>query len=87
MKEGVTRQARQCQVMLGNSRSCQEDSRCGNMFEIVPRHVKTCHVLRHDKMCVKECQGNKREHQVEMKINEHIRGLVSQDLTVSRRAC
>ena len=70
--------------MLGNSKMCQ----------IVRRHVKhekMFQVIRHAKMfkgvlmCARECQGNKREKQVKLQGNEHIRGLMSHQFTFSKR--
>ncbi len=64
------------------------------MCEIVRRHVKqdkTCQVRRHAKMYkgvtmhAKDCQGNKREEQVKLQVNEHIIGLISHQFTFSMR--
>ena len=68
--------------------------RNAKMCQIVPRHgkhVKMCQVIRHAKMCkgvsmhAKDCQGNKREKQVKLQGNEHIRGLISHQFTFSKR--
>jgi len=70
--------------MLGNANMCQ----------IVRRHVKQakmCQVLRHAKICkavtirVRDCQGNTKEKQVKLQVNEHIRGLISHQFTFSKR--
>ena len=71
--------------MLGNAKMCQ----------IVRRHVKhdnMCQVIRHANMCkgvsnmrARDCQGNKREKQVKLHVNEHIRGLISHQFTFSKR--
>ena len=65
-----------------------------NMCQIVQRHVKqdkTCQVRRHAKMDkgltmhARDCQGNKREEQVKLQVNEHIIGLISYQFTFSMR--
>ena len=70
--------------MLGNAK----------MYQIVLRHVKhanMCQVIRHAKMCkgvsmrARDCQGKKREKQVKLQGNEHIRGLISHQFTFSKK--
>ena len=70
--------------MIGNAKMCQ----------IVQRHVKNakmCQVIRHAKMCkgvsmhARDIQGNKREKQVKLQGNEHIRGLKRYQFTFSKR--
>jgi len=64
------------------------------MCQIVRRHVKqdkTCQVRRHAKiykgltMHARDYQGNKREEQVKLQVNEHIIGLISHQFTFSMR--
>ena len=70
--------------MLGNANMCQ----------IVRRHVKhvmMCQVIRNSKiykgvsMCARDFQGNKREKQVKLQGNEHIRELISHQFNFSKR--
>ena len=65
-----------------------------NMCQIVRIHVKqdkTCQVRRHAKMYkgvtmhARYCQGNKREEQVKLQVNEHTIGLISHQFTFSMR--
>ena len=64
------------------------------MCQILGIHVKNskmCQVIRHAKMCkgvsmrVRGCQDNRMEKKVKLKGNEHIRGLISQQFTFSKR--
>jgi len=55
------------------------------------KHAKMHQVLRHSKICngvkmhARDCQGEKREKQVKLQGNEHIRGLISHQFTFSKR--
>jgi len=55
------------------------------------KHAKMCQVIRHAKICkgvsmhAKDCQGKKKEKQVKLQGNEHIRGLISHQFTFSKR--
>ena len=66
--------------MLGNA----------NMRQIFKRHVKyanMCQIIRHAKVCngvtihAREYQGKKKEKQVKLQGNEHVRGLISHQFT------
>ena len=70
--------------MLGNANMCQ----------IVRRHVKYAKIFqvrRHANICngmtihARDYQGNKKEKQVKIQGNEHIRGLISHQFTFSIR--
>ena len=51
------------------------------------KHAKMCEVIRHAKMCkgvsmhLREFQGKKREKNIKLQGNEHIRGLISHQFT------
>ena len=63
---------------------------CANMFQIVLLHAMSydmlgcagCHIMP---TCVKEFQGNKRNKQAKMQLNEHIRELISRDFIFFKR--
>ena len=69
--------------MLENAMEFQEVPGCANMCQIVPRHVNACQYMPHAKAWqdvpsvrvyerVSRSVGEKMEHQVKMKIDEHI---------------
>ena len=81
-----------CEVMT--AKVCYGMLWHANMCRIVRRHVKQakmCQVLRHAKMYkgvtmhARGCQGNKREEQVKLQVNEHIMGLIIHQFTFPMR--